>query len=116
MNFDQLPINTNFQIIMGKILNPSQVKVDINFSLKINTLTVSNNEEEGLYESHYNMFINMLSTPIVTTPPEVDSTSTMFEIGSKVGDMNKYMNTIPYTSSGGFGSGDWFVVDMHEEF
>ena len=59
----------------------------------------------------------MLSASI-TSRSESDSTSVMFEPGSKVGDNGKYINTIPYTvsNSGVFSTGDWFILDMNDEF
>ena len=40
----------------------------------------------------------------------------MFQPGAKVGDMGKYINTIPYTGGTGFSEGDWFIVDMSTDF
>jgi hypothetical protein len=54
------------------------------------------------------MFFNMLS-PSITNRNEVDSTTTMFGPGSKVGDYGKYININPYTG-GTFNTGDWYIV------
>ena len=62
------------------------------------------------------MFFNML-TASVTSRSESDSTTTMFQPGSKVGDLNKYINKTPYTGNGGgFSTGDWYIVDMSSDF
>lgn len=58
------------------------------------------------------MFINMLSAS-TSSRSETNSNTTMFQPGTKVGDTGKYINNIPYTASGGFSSGDWYVVDMN---
>lgn len=61
------------------------------------------------------MFFNMLSASTASRN-EVDTTTTMFEPGSKVGDTGKYVNAIPYTGSGSFSEKDWYIIDMNEEF
>ena len=61
------------------------------------------------------MFFNMLN-PSVTLRSESDSTTTMFQPGSKVGDLAKYINKTPYTGSGSFATGDWYIIDMNDEF
>jgi len=38
----------------------------------------------------------------ISTPTNSDTTSQMFEPGAKVGDLNKYVNHIPYNASGGY--------------
>ena len=48
-----------------------------------------------------------------TNRNEPDTTTVMFEPGSKVGDNGQYINTIPYTGSGSFSTGDWFILDMN---
>lgn len=70
-----------------------------------------------MYESYYNMFFNMLS-PSISSRNEPDTTSVMFEPGSRIGDNGKYINNIPYTvsHSGLFHTNDWYIVDMNEEF
>lgn len=58
------------------------------------------------------MFIDMLN-PSVTSRSELDSTSTMFQSGSQVGDTNKFINHLPYTGGAGFQPNDWFIIDMY---
>lgn len=65
------------QVVMGKILNPSSIKIDINFILKINTRNPTTEAESPLYESQYNMFIDMRG-PSITSTSETNSASTMF--------------------------------------
>jgi len=38
--------------------------------------------------------------PSISTPTATDKTSQMFQAGTKVGDLNKYINHIPLTMSG----------------
>jgi hypothetical protein len=40
----------------------------------------------------------------------------MFGPGSKVGDYGKFINVMPYTGTGTFSSGDWYIVEMNSEF
>ena len=115
INFDTVAASTDVKVIMAKVKNPTSKKYDINFLLKINTITVSNKEEFTLYESYHNMFFNMLS-PSTSSRSEPDSTTAMFQPGTKVGDTGKYIKNIPYTASGGFSSGDWYIVNMNDEF
>lgn len=61
------------------------------------------------------MFFNML-TPSVSSVNEVDSTTTMFQLGVKVGDYGKYINVLPYTSSSAFLTDDWYIIEMNSEF
>jgi hypothetical protein len=49
VNFNALPANTNVKIVMAKIVNPVPQKYDINFLLRINSITVATREEAGLY-------------------------------------------------------------------
>ena len=65
--------------------------------LQVNTITVATKEEFTLHESYYNMFFNMLS-PSISSRSEADTSTAMFEPGLKVGDVNKYMKNILYTS------------------
>ena len=44
INFDTVAASTNVKIIMAKIKNPTSKKYDVNFILKVNTITVSNKE------------------------------------------------------------------------
>lgn len=60
------------------------------------------------------MFFNMLTSGI-TYRSEVDSTTVMFEPGSRVGDEDHYFLAIPYSATS-FSQGDWFVIDMNTEF
>lgn len=94
---------------MAKIVNPVPQKYDVNFLLQINSQTVSTKQEFQLYETYYNMFFNML-VPSITNRNEVDSTTVMFGPGSKVGDYGKFINVMPYTGTGTFSSGDWYIV------
>ena len=83
---------------MGKIRNPASNQIDINFLLKVNTLTVSTNIESTLYQTNFNMFMDMRSASI-TNRNEVDSSTIMFQPGSNIGDTNIYMNITPYSAS-----------------
>jgi hypothetical protein len=38
----------------------------------------------------------------ISTLTNSDTTSQMFEPGANVGDLNKYVNHIPYNASGGY--------------
>ena len=114
INFDALPASTNAKIIMAKIKNPANKEIDINFLIKIVTIDPTTREELPLYESEHNMFFNML-TASVATRSEVDSTTVMFQTGSRVGDTGKYFNTKPYSASA-FSTGDWFIIDMDPDF
>jgi hypothetical protein len=40
----------------------------------------------------------------------------MFQAGSVVGMTNRYINITPYTTTGGFSNGDWFIVNMDSQF
>ena len=44
INFDTVAASTDVKIIMAKIKNPTSKKYDINYLLKINTISVSNKE------------------------------------------------------------------------
>ena len=114
VNFDSIPADTNMKVIVAKITNPGSKNYDINFILKINTMKASTREEFGLYENYYNMFFNMLSASI-TSRNEVDTSTVMFEPGTRVGDYGKYINSVPYTV-GGFATDDWYIVDLNSEF
>jgi len=83
---------------MGKIRNPASNQIDINFLLKVNTLTVSTNIETTLYQTSYNMFIDM-RTASITNRNEDNSSTLMFQPGSTIGDTNRYMNITPYSAS-----------------
>lgn len=115
INFDTIPASTNFEVIMAKIMNPASKKYDINFLLQVNTISIATREESTLYESYYNMFFNMLN-PSISSRSEPDTSTMMFEPGSKVGDTNKYFKNIPYNASSGYSSGDWYIVDMDPDF
>ena len=115
INFDTVAASTNVKIIMAKVMNPSSKKYDVNWLLQVNTITVATKEEFTLYESYYNMFFNMLS-PSVSSRSEADTSTVMFEPGSRVGDMNKYMKNIPYTTTGAWSPGDWYIIDMDPNF
>lgn len=52
-------------------------------------------------------------TPSVSSVNEVDSTTTMFQLGSKVGDYGKYINVLPYTASSAFLTDDWYIIEMN---
>lgn len=58
------------------------------------------------------MFFNML-IPSVSSVNEVDSTTTMFQLGAKVGDYGKYINVLPYTSGSAFLTDDWYIIEMN---
>lgn len=90
-------------------MNPTPQKYDVNFILQINSLTFSTKQQLGLYESYYNMFFNML-TPSTISVNEVDSSTTMFQVGSKVGDYGKFINVMPYTSGSAFLTDDWYII------
>lgn len=64
VNFAAIPAGTTFRVIIGKITNPSLKQIDINFQLKINSYTVSTAAESALYQTDYNMFIDMVSAAI----------------------------------------------------
>ena len=49
LNFEELPAETNVKLVLGKIMNPSSKKYDVNFLLKINRMDASTREEFGLY-------------------------------------------------------------------
>ena len=49
-------------------------------------------------------------TPSITNRNEVDSTTVMFQPGSRVGDYGKYFNVMPYTGAGTFSPGDWYII------
>ena len=55
-------------------------------------------------------------TPSISTFNEADSTTTMFQPGSKVGDENKYFNAIPVTQAASYSKGDWYILDMDPDF
>ena len=115
INFDTVAASTNVKVIMAKVMNPSSKKYDVNWLLQVNTITVATKEEFTLYESYYNMFFNMLS-PSISSRSEADASTVMFEPGSKVGDQNKYMKNIPYTTTGAWSRGDWYIIDMDPDF
>jgi hypothetical protein len=48
--------------MVAKITNPALKQIDINFLLKVNT--ISTGTETPLYQTNYNMFINMVSPSI----------------------------------------------------
>jgi hypothetical protein len=99
---------------MGKIPNPSAKQIDLNFELKVNLMNPTLQYETPLYLTPCNTFINMLDF-VLASKTELNSQSTMFQIGAKVGDTNKYINTLPYTLNNGgtFKTGDWFVINMN---
>ena len=97
-NFASIPASAVLRVIMGKIRNPASNQIDINFLLKVNTLTVSTNIESTLYQTNFNMFMDMRSASI-TNRNEVDSSTLMFQPGSTIGDTNRYMNITPYSAS-----------------
>lgn len=99
---------------MAKIMNPSVKQIDINFLVRVNTLAVATNQESTLYETSYNMFIDMVSS--ATTPRnEVDSSTVFFQAGAKVGMTNQYFSMTPY-SQGTFVENDWWIVDLDPQF
>jgi hypothetical protein len=114
MNFQSIPALGIMQIIMGKILNPSSITVDVNFVIKITTINPVTQVESPLYETMYNMFFDMRSPSIINSN-EVNSSTTMFQPGSNVGDTNKYITITPYTPTA-FASGDWFILDLDPNF
>jgi hypothetical protein len=114
INFQSVPANGNFQIIMGRILNPASIRVDINFCVKINTINPSTMVESPLYEGMHNMFFDMRN-PSISLSSELDSSTSMFQPGAKVGDLDKYLTITPYTPST-FNSGDWFILDLDPAF
>lgn len=99
---------------MAKIMNPSVKQIDINFLVKVNTLAVATNSESTLYETSYNMFIDMVSNG-VSPRNEVDSSSVFFQAGAKVGMTNQYFGITPY-SQGTFVENDWWIVDLDPQF
>ena len=82
--------------------------------LKVNTLAVSNNVETALYQTTYNMFIDMVSSSI-TPRNELNSSSLFFQPGAKVGMPNQYFNISPYTAAT-FVENDWWILDLDPQF
>lgn len=64
VNFDAIPAGGVLRVVIGKVTNPSSQQIDINFMLKINTLEISSNIESTLYQTKYNMFIDMVPSGI----------------------------------------------------
>ena len=107
--------NTDVEVVVAKITNPSSVAININWVLQGTTMSVASKEETPLYQSTFTMFINMLS-PSISSSAEADSTTAMFQPGSGVGDSGRYFNAIPLTNSGTFSEEDWYVVEMSSDF
>jgi hypothetical protein len=101
-------------VIIGKIVNPGVKQIDINFQVKINTLAVATNIESTLYESSYNMFIDMVTSATVARN-EVNSNSIFFQAGAKVGSVNQYFGITPY-SQGTFAPNDWWILNLDPQF
>jgi hypothetical protein len=114
VNFATIPAGGILRVIIGKITNPALKQIDINFMLRVRTLSVATNVESQLYETTHNMFIDML-TPSITNRNEVNSSSLFFQAGSTVGQANRFFNITPYTGFS-FQPDDWFVVDLDTQF
>lgn len=84
INFAAIPAGGIIRVIIAKITNPSLKQIDINFMLKVKTLSVASNVESQLYQTTYNMFIDMLAASI-TGRSETNSSSIFFQAGSTVG-------------------------------
>lgn len=113
-NFDSIPASAVLRVIIGKVRNPASNQIDINFLLKVNTLTVATNIETKFYQTSYNMFIDMRAASI-TSRSELNSSTLMFQPGSTIGDTDKYMNITPYSASS-FSQNDWFIMDLDPQF
>jgi hypothetical protein len=114
VNFASIPAGSVLRVIIGKITNPSLKQIDINFLLKVKTLTVSSNIETQLYQTSYNMFFDML-TASITSRSEVNASSVMFQPGSTIGQSNRYFNITPYTGFT-FNPNDWFIINLDPQF
>ena len=114
INFAAIPAGGILRIIVAKITNPSLKQIDINFMLRVRTLAVATNIETQLYQTTYNMFIDMV-TASVTNRNEANSSSIFFQPGSSVGQANRYFNITPYTLNT-FNSNDWFIVNLDTQF
>lgn len=114
INFAAIPAGGILRVIMGKITNPSLKQIDINFLLKVKTVNVANNVETQLYQTSYNMWIDML-TASITNRNEVNSSSIFFQAGSSVGQANRFFNITPYTANT-FSVNDWFIVNLDPQF
>jgi hypothetical protein len=64
INFATVPANASLRIMVGKITNPAVKQIDINFQMKVTTLTVATGVEAPMYQTNYNMFIDMVSASI----------------------------------------------------
>jgi hypothetical protein len=49
INFAQISVGKKMRIFMGKVMNPSSAKVDINFKLKINYRNPTNQQGQSNY-------------------------------------------------------------------
>jgi hypothetical protein len=114
INFADIPAGAVLRVIIGKITNPSLKQIDINFLLRVKTLTVSSNAESLLYQTTYNMFIDML-TASISSRSEINSSSVFFQAGSSVGQANRYFSITPYTGNT-FNTNDWFIVNLDPQF
>ena len=102
------------RVFVGKVLNPSVKQFDINFILKINTITATTKVETILYQTTYNMFFDMLTSSI-TNLNEQNSADFLFQPGSSIGQTNRYINITPY-AQGTYVKNDWFILDMDTNF
>lgn len=64
INFDTIAIGEKFRVFIAKIKNPNNKQIDVDFLLKINTVSVTTNVESQLYYTEYNMFFDMLTKSI----------------------------------------------------
>ena len=113
-NFAAIPAGGKMRIFLAKAKNPSVKQIDIDFTLKINTISISSNIESQLYLTTYNMFIDMV-TKSITSRNELNSSSIMFQAGASVAKTNQFFNIIPYTG-GTFLENDWWIVDLDTQF
>jgi hypothetical protein len=102
------------RLFLAKVKNPSVKQIDIDFTLKVNTINIATNIESELYLTTYNMFIDMVSKSI-TPLNELNSSSILFQAGASVGMSNQFINMTPYTG-GTFLENDWWIVDLDTQF
>ena len=55
------------RIFIAKVKNPTIKQIDVDFTIKINTIDVSTNIESQLYYTTYNMFFDMLTRSVTNS-------------------------------------------------
>lgn len=66
INFDSVPAGGMMKLIMAKVKNPNSKQIDIDFTLKVNTVNPTTHVESELYMTKYNMFIDMVAMSITS--------------------------------------------------